>query len=93
MHNGALFSKNVGMNKRELAKSVAVQADVELKTVAAVLDGFTDVVTAVVSKGEPVSIPGLPNSSRSTVPPAWVAIPLRENPFGSRLPRRLVLRP
>ena len=46
------------MNKRELAKSVAVQADVELKTVAAVLDGFTDVVTAVVSKGEPVSIPG-----------------------------------
>jgi DNA-binding protein HU-beta len=46
------------MNKRELAKSVAVQADIELKTVAAVLDGFTDVVTAVVSKGEPVSIPG-----------------------------------
>ena len=46
------------MNKRELAKSVAVQADVELKTVAAVLDGFTDVVTAVVSKGEPVAIPG-----------------------------------
>ena len=58
MHNGAPFSKNVRMNKRELAKSVAVQADVELKTVAAVLDGFTDVVTAVVSKGEPVSIPG-----------------------------------
>ncbi len=58
MHNGAPFSKNVGMNKRELAKSVAVQADVDLKTVAAVLDGFTDVVTAVVSKGEPVAIPG-----------------------------------
>src|SRR5271155_6213550 len=46
------------MNKRELAKAVAVQADVELKTVTAVLDGFTDVVTAVVSKGEPISIPG-----------------------------------
>ena len=46
------------MNKRELAKAVAVQADVELKTVISVLDGFTDVVTAVVSKGEPVSIPG-----------------------------------
>jgi DNA-binding protein HU-beta len=46
------------MNKRELAKAVAVQADVELKTVSAVLDGFTDVVTAVVSKGEPISIPG-----------------------------------
>jgi DNA-binding protein HU-beta len=46
------------MNKRELAKAVAVQSDVELKTVAAVLDGFTDVVTAVVAKGEPISIPG-----------------------------------
>jgi DNA-binding protein HU-beta len=46
------------MNKRDLAKSVAVQSDVELKTVTAVLDGFTDVVTAVVSKGEPISIPG-----------------------------------
>jgi len=47
------------MNKRELAKAVAVQSDVELKTVITVLDGFTDVVTAVVAKGqEPVSIPG-----------------------------------
>ncbi len=46
------------MNKRELAKAVAVQADVELKTVIGVIDGFTDVVTAVVAKGEPVSIPG-----------------------------------
>ncbi len=46
------------MNKRDLAKSVAVQSDVDLKTVIAVLDGFTDVVTAVVSKGEPISIPG-----------------------------------
>ena len=48
-----------GMNKRELAKAVAVQSDVELKTVITVLDGFTEVVTAVVAKGvEPVSIPG-----------------------------------
>src|SRR6204780_4676388 len=46
------------MNKRELAKAVAVQADVELKTVVTVRDGFTDVVAAVVSKGEPVAIPG-----------------------------------
>jgi len=46
------------MNKRELAKAVAVQADVELKTVITVIDGFTDVVTAVVAKGEPISIPG-----------------------------------
>jgi DNA-binding protein HU-beta len=46
------------MNKRELAKAVAVQADVDLKTVSNVLEGFTDVVTAVVSKGEPVAITG-----------------------------------
>jgi DNA-binding protein HU-beta len=46
------------MNKRELARAVAVQADVELKTVVTVIDGFTDVVTAVVAKGEPVAIPG-----------------------------------
>jgi DNA-binding protein HU-beta len=46
------------MNKRELAKAVAVQADVDLKTVSTVLEGFTDVVTAVVSKGEPVAITG-----------------------------------
>src|SRR6202453_1978919 len=46
------------MNTRELAKAVAVQSDVELKTVVSVIDGFTEVVTAVVSKGEPVSIPG-----------------------------------
>jgi DNA-binding protein HU-beta len=58
VHSGAHFGQNVRMNKRELAKAVAVQADIELKTVAAVLDGFTDVVTAVVSKGEPVAIPG-----------------------------------
>ncbi|HMK62667.1 MAG TPA: HU family DNA-binding protein [Acidimicrobiales bacterium] len=46
------------MNKRELAKSVAVHADVELSTVSRVLEGFTDVVTHVVSKGEPVAISG-----------------------------------
>ena len=46
------------MNKRELAKSVAVQADVDLSTVSKVLEGFTDVVTAVVAKGEPVAITG-----------------------------------
>jgi len=46
------------MNKRELAKAVAVQADVDLKTVSTVLESFTDVVTAVVAQGEPVAITG-----------------------------------
>ena len=46
------------MNKRELAKAVAVHSDVQLPMVSKVLEGFTDVVTAVVSKGEPVAITG-----------------------------------
>jgi DNA-binding protein HU-beta len=46
------------MNKRELAKSVAVHSDVDLSTVSKVLEGFTDVVTSVVSKGEAVAISG-----------------------------------
>jgi DNA-binding protein HU-beta len=46
------------MKKRELAKAVAVHADVDLKTVSNVLEGFTEVVTAVVSQGEPVAITG-----------------------------------
>jgi DNA-binding protein HU-beta len=58
VHKGTSFGQNDRMNKRELARAVAVHADVDVKTVAAVLDGFTDVVTAVVSKGEAISIPG-----------------------------------
>lgn len=46
------------MNKRELAKSVAVHSDVDLSTVSKVLEGFTDVVTSVVSKGEAVAMSG-----------------------------------
>jgi len=46
------------MNKRELAKSVAVHSDIDLSTVSKVLEGFTDVVTSVVSKGEAVAISG-----------------------------------
>jgi DNA-binding protein HU-beta len=46
------------MNKRDLAKAVAVHSDVDLSTVSKVLDGFTDVVTAVVSKGEAVMMTG-----------------------------------
>lgn len=59
------------MNKRELAKAVAVQADVDLKTVTAVLDGFTDVVTTVVSKGEPVAITGFAKFAKVDRPARW----------------------
>ena len=46
------------MNRRDLVQAVSTQTGVERKEVDAVLKGFTDVVTAVVSKGEAVSISG-----------------------------------
>jgi DNA-binding protein HU-beta len=52
------------VNKRDLAKAIAVQADIDLATVSRVFDGFTDVVTAVVSKGEPIMIAGFAKFSK-----------------------------
>ena len=46
------------MNRRDLVQAVSTQTGVERKEVDSVLKGFTEVVTAVVSKGEPVSISG-----------------------------------
>jgi DNA-binding protein HU-beta len=46
------------VNRRDLVQAVASQTGVERREVDTVLKGFTDVVTAVVSKGEPVSISG-----------------------------------
>ena len=46
------------MNRRDLVKAIALQTEVDAKTVDAVLKGFTDVTTAVVSRGEPVAITG-----------------------------------
>jgi DNA-binding protein HU-beta len=46
------------VNRRDLVQAVATRSGVERKDVDAVLKGFTDVVTAVVSKGEAVSISG-----------------------------------
>jgi DNA-binding protein HU-beta len=46
------------MNKRELVNAVAAHTGIDKKQVDAVMTGFTDVVSAVVSKGEPVAISG-----------------------------------
>jgi DNA-binding protein HU-beta len=46
------------VNRRDLVQAVATQTGVERRQVDQVLVGFTQVVTAVVSKGEPVSISG-----------------------------------
>jgi DNA-binding protein HU-beta len=46
------------VNRRDLVLAVSTQTGVERREVDQVLAGFTQVVTAVVSKGEPVSISG-----------------------------------
>jgi DNA-binding protein HU-beta len=46
------------VNRRDLVLAVSTQTGVERRQVDSVLAGFTQVVTAVVSKGEPVSISG-----------------------------------
>jgi len=46
------------MNRRELVNAVAAQTGMAPKQVDGVMKGFTDVVTSVVSKGEPVAISG-----------------------------------
>jgi DNA-binding protein HU-beta len=46
------------VNRRDLVQAVSTQSGVERKDVDSVLKGFTEVVTAVVSKGEAVSISG-----------------------------------
>ena len=46
------------MNRQGLVVAVSSQTGVERRQVDAVLRGFTDVVTAVVAKGEPVAVSG-----------------------------------
>jgi DNA-binding protein HU-beta len=46
------------MNRRDLVRAVAAQTGQEVKDIDSALRGFTDVLTAAVSKGEPVSISG-----------------------------------
>jgi len=46
------------MNRLQLVKAIAAQTGQEARAVDATLKGFTDVVTAVVAKGEPVAISG-----------------------------------
>jgi DNA-binding protein HU-beta len=52
------------MNRRELVQAVAAHTGVEPRQVDSVLRGFTEVVTAVVSKGENVGITGFAKFSK-----------------------------
>src|SRR3954467_11581483 len=58
MLNTADRSQEECMNKRELVNAVAAHTGVDKKQVDVVMQGFTDVVSTVVSKGEPVAISG-----------------------------------
>jgi DNA-binding protein HU-beta len=46
------------MNRRDLVRAVSAETGQETKSIDSALRGFTDVVTAAVAKGEPVSISG-----------------------------------
>lgn len=46
------------MNRRELIRAVAAQTSQDVRHVESVVSGLTDVITAVVAKGEPVTIQG-----------------------------------
>ena len=52
------------MNRRELVNAVAAHTGQDSKQVDATMKGFQDVVTAVVSKGEPVAISGFAKFSK-----------------------------
>ena len=52
------------MNRRELVNAIAAHTGLDRKTADQAVAGFTDVVTAVVSKGEPVAITGFAKFSK-----------------------------
>lgn len=52
------------MNKTELVTAIAGHTDIDKRTVAAVLDGLEDVVSANVKKGEKVALTGFVSFER-----------------------------
>ena len=52
------------MNRRELVNAIAAHTGQEPRQVDAAIRGFTEVVTAVVAKGEPVAITGFAKFSK-----------------------------
>jgi DNA-binding protein HU-beta len=56
------------MNRRELVNAIAAHTGQNNKDVDAILTGFTEVVTAVAAKGEPVVISGFAKFVRRDAP-------------------------
>jgi len=76
------------VNRRDLVQAVATQTGVERKQVDTVLRGFTDVVTAVVAKGEPVSISGFAKFAKVDRPARMGRNPQTQEPVRIRATKR-----
>lgn len=81
------------MNRRDLVQAVSTQTGVERKDVDNVLKGFTDVVTAVVSKGEPVSISGFAKFTKVDRPARMGRNPQTQQPVRIKASKKARITP
>lgn len=81
------------MNRRDLVQAVSTQSGVERKDVDDVLKGFTDVVTAVVSKGEPVSISGFAKFTKVDRPARMGRNPQTQQPVRIKASKKARITP
>lgn len=81
------------MNRRDLVQAVSSQTGVERKEVDNVLKGFTDVVTAVVSKGEPVSISGFAKFTKVDRPARMGRNPQTQQPVRIKASKKARITP
>lgn len=81
------------MNRRELVNAVATQTGMERRDVDTVLKGFTDVVTTVVSKGEPVAISGFAKFSKVDRPARMGRNPQTQEPVKIKATKKARITP
>ena len=81
------------MNRRDLVQAVSTQTGVERREVDSVLKGFTDVVTAVVSKGEPVSISGFAKFTKVDRPARMGRNPQTQQPVRIKASKKARITP
>jgi DNA-binding protein HU-beta len=67
-NHASALEEHQHMNRRDLVNAIAAQTGQAPRDVDATLKGFTDVVTAVVSKGEPVAISGFAKFVKRSTP-------------------------
>jgi DNA-binding protein HU-beta len=81
------------VNRRDLIQAVSTQTGVERRQVDSVLQGFTTVVTAVVSKGEPVSISGFAKFVKVDRPARMGRNPQTQQPVRIKASKRARITP